>query len=79
MTLQSDSSSPSGYSIRCVWSPSQVYGCTLDADLYSGAQTPQPDPCNDSYGYAAGGVNPPNPPEGNSWTDYEATATPCTP
>ena len=29
MTLQSDSSSPSGYSIRCVWSPSQVYGCTL--------------------------------------------------
>jgi len=79
MTLQSDGSSPSGYSIRCVWSPSQVYGCTLDADLYSGAQVPQPDPCSDVYGYAAGGVNPTNPPEGNFWTAYEAATAPCTP
>lgn len=79
MTLQADMTSPSGYSIRCVWSPSQVYGCTLDADLYSGQQMPQPDPCNDDYGYSTGGVNPPNPPEGNFWTAYEATATPCTP
>ena len=79
MTLQSDSSSSSGYSIRCVWSPSQVYGCTLDADLYSGAQTPQPDPCSDVYGLAAGGVNPANPPEGNTWTAYDAATSPCTP
>lgn len=79
MTLQADMTSPSGYSIRCVWSPSQIYGCTLDADLYSGQQMPQPDPCNDDYGYSTGGVNPPNPPEGNFWTAYEATATPCTP
>ena len=79
MTLQSDGSSPSGYSIRCVWSPSQVYGCTLDADLYSGAQVPQPDPCNDNYGLAAGGVNPTNPPEGNTWTAYDAATSPCTP
>jgi hypothetical protein len=79
MTLQSDGSSPSGYSIQCTWSPSQVYGCTLDADLYSGAQTPQPDPCNDNYGLTAGGVNPANPPEGNTWTAYDAIAAPCTP
>ena len=79
MTLQSDGSSSSGYSIQCTWSPSQVYGCTLDADLYSGAQTPQPDPCNDNYGLSAGGVNPANPPEGNTWTAYDAIAAPCTP
>lgn len=79
MTLQADGSSPSGYSIRCVWSPSQVYGCTLDADLYSGAQQPQPDPCSDVYGLAAGGVNPANPPEGNTWTAYDAATSPCTP
>ena len=79
MTLQSDGSSPSGYSIRCVWSPSQVYGCTLDADLYSGANVPQPDPCNDNYGLAAGGVNPTNPPEGNTWTAYDAATAPCIP
>lgn len=79
MTLATSSASPSGYSIACVWSPSQVYGCTLDANLYAGAQTPQPDPCNDNYGLPNGGVNPTNPPEGNSWTDYQATATPCIP
>ena len=79
MTLQSDGSSPSGYSIRCVWSPSQVYGCTLDADLYSGQQFPQPDPCSENYGLTSGGVNPTNPPEGNFWTAYDAITAPCTP
>ncbi len=79
MTLQTDGSSPSGYSIRCVWSPSQIYGCTLDADLYSGQQSPQPDPCSEVYGLAAGGVNPTNPPEGNTWTAYDAATSPCTP
>ena len=77
MTLVADALSPSGYAIECVWSPSQIYGCTLDANLFGSFSGI--DPCADTYGLAAGGVDPPNPPEGNFWTDYQVDTNPCIP
>jgi len=77
MTLVADALSPSGYAIECVWSPSQIYGCTLDASLFGSFAGI--DPCADTYGLASGGVDPPNPPEGNFWTDYQVDTNPCIP
>ena len=77
MTLVADANSPSGYAINCVWTPAQVQGCTLDAVLYG--TNPGVDPCSDTYGLAGAGVNPPNPPEGNTWNAYQVDTTPCTP
>lgn len=77
MTLVADALSPSGFAIDCVWSPAQVYNCTLDATLFG--SFPGVDPCADSYGLASGGVDPANPPEGNSWTDYQVDTNPCIP
>jgi hypothetical protein len=77
MTLVANALSPSGFAIDCVWSPAQVYNCTLDATLYGSFQGV--DPCADSYGLASGGVDPANPPEGNTWTDYQVDTNPCIP